>query len=590
MSEAKQLIVTLSAIFIIGIAGYLAASYLPYTGDLIVENYDVHVSQNGLTETYLYNVGISDKYSMLFRVWNVPLVAPDAEALDTPHIQVSNINCPEGAVPYIRDHAGNAWAKDRSVMDIVEEKAYYNEAGCYFSGYYKKKLYTISASYGLYPPVECDSSMCRLNLIFADEHIPYRNVRIVLNDTRILKVFSYPPEFSTSNTSEGWTISGKSPENGLIGAEMLMRKTEVSAFVTQADDIEAGTESFYSSYSSKYLLLYILKYIFLLIALGFPVILYLIYKKYGSEKEFTVPEFLSFIPARRKPWLVNLVFNKDAFNFDEKGFFATLLDLQKREFIKIDTFADKRNKEIKITLFKNPDDADDSYEKDVISFLKEWSKDGVFETIKFKEYIKSISKKRESIISLNSRMDKIMRRAYPEFADEFVIGGRRKFFYIMGVSILMVFVLSSNYSGSYPIYNEMAIFSGTIAVQSGLIAFFTPSALFGRWKGEYYKEKMEWDAFRKFLLDIAMMKKYLPEDVVIWKEWLIYGTALGAGENVIKAMNALDVDIPEVRSAPFVYYSFHSVNRSVSSAYSAATGGGGRGGGGGFGGGGAGGR
>jgi len=129
-----------------------------------------------------------------------------------------------------------------------------------------------------------------------------------------------------------------------------------------------------------------------------------------------------------------------------------------------------------------------------------------------------------------------------------------------------------------------AILSGTLAIQSIFIAVFTASTLFGRWKDEYYKEKLEWDAFRKFLSDLAMIKKYMPEDVVIWKDWLVYGTALGVGENVVKAMNAFNVDIPEIHIAPFVFYSFHSVNNSVASAYSSATSGGH--GGGGFGGGG----
>ena len=353
--------------------------------------------------------------------------------------------------------------------------------------------------------------------------------------------------------------------------------------------LKERTVSSNSSYSNIYLLLFALKYILLSVVLGFAVILYFIYRRYGTEKEFTVPEYLGFIPSRRKPWFVNLVFNKDAFDFDENGFFATLLDMQKRGYVKIETISDIKEKEVKITLLKNPEDADDLYEKDVLSFLNDWSKDGVFETQEFKKKVKSISTKRESMVSLKTRMDKIMRKAYPEYADEFALGGRRIFFIISGASALTAFMFYSNNSSMYPIFGEIAIFSGTLAVQSAVIAFFTPSTLFGRWKGEYYKEKLEWDSFRKFLSDMAMMKKYLPEDVVIWNEWLIYGTALGVGENVIKAMNALNVSIPEVSTTVSVYHSFHSVNSSVASAYSAATGGGG-GGGGGFGGGGAGGR
>lgn len=589
MREEKQLIVLFTAIFIIGIAGYLAADYIPYSRDLVVESYNATFSPGGyLTETYLYNVGISGRYSMLFRVWKAPLIAPDGEDLDRPHIKISNINCPEGTTPYIKDNAGIVWSTDESIKRVIGEKAYDNEAGCYFSGMYREGVYTISTSYWIYPPLECDDSICRLNLVLADEHIPYRKVEIIMPDTGIVKVFPHPPDFDVSKSSERFVISGKSPENGLIEVEMLMKTAEEIKFFTKLKGVEGKTVSFNSWYSNIYLLLSALKYILLPVILGFPAVLYFIYRMYGTEKEFTVPEYLSFVPVKRKPWFVNLVFRKDAFDFDENGFYATLLDMQKREYVKIETIIDKKKKEVKITLLKPPEEAHDPYEKDVLLFLKDWSQDEVFETEKFKEMVKSISKKRENIISLKKRMDKIMREAYPKYADDLVVEGRRKFFIISGASALAAFIFNSNYSNMYPVFGEIFIYLGTLAVQSAVVAFLTPSTLFGRWKGDYYKEKLEWDAFRKFLSDMAMMKKYLPGDVVIWKEWLIYGTALGVGENVIKAMNALNVDIPEVRTASSVYYSFHSLNSSVASAYSSATGGGG--GGGGFGGGGAGGR
>ncbi|NJD54526.1 MAG: DUF2207 domain-containing protein [Candidatus Methanoperedens sp.] len=589
MTEERQLIVPFAVIFIIGIAGYLMAAYIPYSGDLVVENYNVSISpEDYLTETYIYDVGISGKYSMLFRVWKAPIIAPDGEDLDRPHIKVSNISCLQGSTPYVKDHTGRVRATDGSTSSIIGEKAYDNEVGCYFPGMYREGIHAISASYRIYPPVECDDSFCRLDLTLADEHIPYRKVKIILPDTGVMKVFPHPPDFTVSKSPGKWVISGKSPENGLIEVEMLIKKDGDVRYSTKLNEIEEKTVSSNSWYSNIYLLLSALKYILLSIILGFPVILYFIYRKTGTEKGFTVPEYLSYIPLKRKPWFVNLVFNKDAFDFDENGFYATLLDLQKRGYVRIETFADKKEKEVVITLLKNTEDGDDIYEKDVLSFLKDWSKDGVFRTKEFKEQVKSISTQRESIISLKKRMDKIMRRAYPAYAGELVVEGRRKFFIISGISALAAFMFDSNYSSMYPIFREIAIFSGTLAVQSGIIAFLTPSTLFGRWKGEYYKEKLEWDAFRKFLSDMAMMKRYLPEDVIIWKEWLIYGTALGVGENVIKAMNALNVVFPEVSTASSVYYSFHSVNSSVASAYSAATGGGG--GGGGFGGGGAGGR
>jgi len=77
----------------------------------------------------------------------------------------------------------------------------------------------------------------------------------------------------------------------------------------------------------------------------------------------------------------------------------------------------------------------------------------------------------------------------------------------------------------------------------------------------------------------------------MWGIWLIYGTALGVGENVQKAMKELKVDISQsgYYVPTYVWFAgFYSI--STFSPPSQGGGGGGFGAGGGFGGGGAGGR
>ena len=72
-----------------------------------------------------------------------------------------------------------------------------------------------------------------------------------------------------------------------------------------------------------------------------------------------------------------------------------------------------------------------------------------------------------------------------------------------------------------------------------------PSTLFGHWKDDRYKEKLEWDAFTHFLSDMAMIQKYAPADLSMWGEWLVYGTALGVGDKVEKAMKALNIRVAD---------------------------------------------
>ena len=129
----------------------------------------------------------------------------------------------------------------------------------------------------------------------------------------------------------------------------------------------------------------------------------------------------------------------------------------------------------------------------------------------------------------------------------------------------------------------------------------TKTQVFGRWKKNYYKEYLEWQAFKNMLSDLAAIKKYKPEDMAIWKDWLVYGTALGVADKVIEAMNKLNIKIPE-----FIENSYYITNRLPStylflnqsitslevkeSVSNSSSGGGGFGVGGGFGGGGIGGR
>ena len=85
---------------------------------------------------------------------------------------------------------------------------------------------------------------------------------------------------------------------------------------------------------------------------------------------------------------------------------------------------------------------------------------------------------------------------------------------------------------------------GVVIVQA-VIAFAAPSTLFGHWKDDRYKEKLEWDAFTHFLSDMAMIQKYAPADLSMWGDWLVYGTALGVGDKVEKAMKALNIRVAD---------------------------------------------
>jgi uncharacterized membrane protein len=97
-----------------------------------------------------------------------------------------------------------------------------------------------------------------------------------------------------------------------------------------------------------------------------------------------------------------------------------------------------------------------------------------------------------------------------------------------------------------------------ILIQAAVVLAF-PNTLFGRWKPQLYKEKLNWNAFRAFLGDLAQLKKYSTGDLNMWGSWLVYGTALGVGDKVAVAMKELNINIDVAPVAPVMRSHFHPI-------------------------------
>ena len=156
---------------------------------------------------------------------------------------------------------------------------------------------------------------------------------------------------------------------------MLLKPNSVNGFVKYMGNVEEKTISAYNTYFLIDKITRGMKYTLMAIVLLFPLIAYFIYLRFGKEKSYTVPEYLSYVPNKsRKPWIVNLIFNGDIGKFDENGFYATLLDLHNRGYIEI--VRDMNGLKIKIL---NKDLTElDVYEKKVMKFLIKYSENDVF--------------------------------------------------------------------------------------------------------------------------------------------------------------------------------------------------------------------
>lgn len=610
MSETRQLAIVIAAVLFIGLFGLLLTGGLPgekvglpagsvIAGkDVYVDDYSADLYLNGtLKEKFIYNIDTGGKYRMLYRSWTTLPIS--LQNLNRPYVQLLNIIPPAGAIPYIKDQSERVTIPSENVasqtaISDIGSLAEPNEVGCYNPQRFDPGSYQIDYLFRIHPPLECDSENCHWNMAFADKHLPYRQATITIHDPEnlIVQLFPHMP-FDAKKEGDSWTMTGSSPENGLLEVEMLLRpeaREAIDGFPRQVANVRQKTlEAQQSGFGS--ILLFALRALVLL----FPLALALFYFKFGKEKKFTVPSTLSYVPHKRKPWLVNMVFKGDAFDFDENGFYATLLDLHERGVIEIDS-----NAGLKIRLLKDVDATDtanseyDDYERSVLSFLKEHSFKGTFDPSALEAEVKHLSSstgRSSELKILHDRMDELLRTGDRAAASAFVSGRSLKVFggsgagYLLQIAFYVLFF--AIILGGISLLGNPVIATALILLAQAAVPALAPSALFGRWKEDYYKEKLEWDAFRNFLSDFAMIKKYAPGDIGMWKEWLIYGTALGVGDKVRKAMDAMNIIIPIAAAESGMRTHFaHAYSASTPRSSGSGGGGGGFGGGGGSGGGG----
>lgn len=605
MGETRELLLLIVVAFVVGGVTLLVSLALPLLleGNLVVDRYEATLHEDGtFQEIYTYNVRDSGQYRMLYRFWQDPLTS---EPLDFPSIQLLDMDKPPGTVGYMKDWSGKVtlYSDDNpQYIRFVQDRAEQNEVGIYNPGYFPEEEYTVSYTYILHPPIEYDGTDAHLNLRLVDRHVPFRTIEIRIPERYAREIFPHPPGLAVTREN-GWVIvRGNAAADETLGVEMLFSAGDVQGipgFSTYVGDVRGKTVAANPFYQRIPLLgAWALYGGGLLMVFLTPFLLVIFYRKYGREKQFTVPEYLSFCPnPAMKPWAVNLLFKGDAINFDQDGYYATLLDLHRRKVI---TIQEKPGgKGIVITL--NKTQSEEPYEQRVLDFLQNLEENGVVDSATLQ--MMAVQARRDSamekkMLTYQQQLAGVTRKSDPRLIAQYIVDGRDHLFPLLFIGIafcaisVMVLILSPVLAA---LLGPAIVLWGGMIVQSGIALAF-PSTLFGQWKGDRYKEKLQWDAFARFLSDLALIKQYPPADISMWGEWLVYGTALGVGEKVEKAMEALHINLPDagvpmalgLRAAFIPVLAFSAPSHGGSGG--GFGGGGSFGGGGGFGGGGVGGR
>ncbi len=584
---------------------FLAVPRFKLFGDR-VSSYSSVVKENSgvfhVNERFIFH--LSGTRHLIYRNWDAPVSLSD---LNKPYVHIRSVSCPSGTVPYFVPYpltlissipiripgvgapfyyVNGRWVPEREALRQFSDlpthyihEATKPEVGCASaSGTLPPGDYSMRVVFDVYPKLHCDGSYCHANISLAGkDHFDYQRVSVSFGGEDVIDVIRRPPSWFLS-------LFGL-PGNQYLEIETLLKPIHGYRFTEYVSNVRSRFNAArHDNYGYYYAYLMTILAAFLV-----PIGIFLYWWFLARDRlDPSVPEYLTNVPnPNRKPWVVNGVFDGKAGQFDANAFATTLLDLKRRGIVSISGSGD----ETVIEVLGVPDDLDE-YERAVVNFLRAHARGNAFVPALFKRRISKASegefkalKKEWDYVAGDSPLAKRVAKtfiAYPSGA-------------LFSILFAGAFLLA--YVGFVVNSGVLILSSFAVAIYAFLLRRLPPDVL-GRWKNGYGREYSQWQAFKRFLSDLSLIRKYSEQFLSMWQDWLIYGTALGVAEKVFKALKEIRIpDIEDldaetylaIRTTADVLNTAYLVKSAELAAAAAARGvatGGGFGGGAGFGGGG----
>lgn len=298
----------------------------------------------------------------------------------------------------------------------------------------------------------------------------------------------------------------------------------------------------------------------------------------GKERVYgSIPKEVSEFPSKRNAWEVAAYFNPPLSRLDKNLFSSVLLKFYNNKIIEIK----EKGKDIFIKLNKFKGDEVEKKIYDILEFIYlniRRDKDKKYldgEYFNLKGFTNSIYYQ-YSISKLLFVHYKDLKEDIKNKGKKYIDDSSEKFiypFFIVAIFLILFLLMKFN------------IFSGIMLISYFFMLIFViilsvNNILFLRFNGEYYIEYQKWRAFKKYLKNSFSIKTATHKTVVIWNEYLIYATALGVPDKVIKELKVNHL----INEQQTEIYNGITSGSFFGFAFSSSAGAGGVGGSGGFGG------
>lgn len=267
-------------------------------------------------------------------------------------------------------------------------------------------------------------------------------------------------------------------------------------------------------------------------------------------------------------------------------FSATILNLALKKYIELEVNDNRKGKDaIIIKIINNGTLSLKKDENEILNFLKKAMESQEEITMKdLEKYIKNHPSDIEKLIrnvheqvknnvTINNYFDANEYKEYTKYVGKFVLYLVGAIFSLILFPVSIVLIINAIYC--YKIENKI-----NVLTQAGI------------------DQKEMWKGLKKYMEDFSLLKEREVPELVIWERFLVFATAFGISEKVLKQLKIVYPNIDQMdnmSTGTYMYFMYHSnfntnFSNAINSSIASATYSSGSGSGGGFSGGGGGGR
>ena len=293
-----------------------------------------------------------------------------------------------------------------------------------------------------------------------------------------------------------------------------------------------------------------------------PISALLIYLRYGREPKVDYDGIYERdLPTDDPPEIINAIIEnkRDIGKPNMKGFEAVILNLIDRKVLKIFTQTDSEtNTNDLILTFDNEKRNELKLsEKIVFDTLNNFSQDNVLNLSSLNGQLSYESNAKWFMGQYESWQSEVKNEIGKEGLKEYFhdtgsmltkilgFGG-----IVLGIILIALGILTNLKGGFY------SLIGGVFLLIFSIVMVSLPEDIFGQWTKNGRTFYLKWRNFKKFLEDNSLINEHPPESIVIWKKYLIYGSALGVADNVYEAMKLREINISEYDDGIFLYHHY----------------------------------